>query len=74
MVSKSESILLGSQHRRCLLNAALGRRRQMARKAAVIDGTKRRIDGRTGQTDGRTSERYIDSAPHTIRAVSKRCR
>ena len=33
------------------------------RKAAAINGTD-------GRTDGRTPDRYIDPEPHTVRAVS----
>ena len=36
----------------------------MAGKAAVMDGTDKR-------SDGRTPDRYVDLAPQTVRAASK---
>jgi len=38
----------------------------MDREKAAIDGTDRQTDART---DGRTLDRYIDPAPHTMRAA-----
>jgi len=42
---------------------------QQTRRTPLLrsnDGTNRRTDG---ETDGRTPDRYIDPAPHTVRAV-----
>ena len=53
---------------RCLLRA--GPQQQTRRRPLLvsIDGTGRRTDGRT---DRRTLDRFIDYAPHTMRAATK---
>ena len=46
--------------------SALAPATDMDREKAAIDGTDRQTDART---DGRTLDRYIDPAPHTMRAA-----
>jgi len=40
------------------------------RSAANPSAAVAAVDGRDRQADGRTSDRYIDPAPHTMRAAS----
>ena len=49
--------------------AATDRSISLAHRALSSKPAGRSIDGTDGRTDGRTPDRYIDPAPHTMRAM-----